>query len=525
MNLIRLLFPEHVTFRRQLIMSVAIGAIGVALGAATLTAVFFSHMLRNDAINNGINITGNFARQSVLALLYGSADAAKDTAGITLGFPDVVYVAIYDTHNAPLIQLGKTPQESLPPVKSVPAGKQAELVNETSAAWNFTAPVYTESNDARDDASPFSARTQPRERLGYVHVAVSKAGLRKNQRSLFWQNAAMSLLFSMILLLVLKIIINKLTRPLHSLSEIMQLSENGATGLRAELQGPYEILSMAHAFNKMMTVLDERDQRLRAQKDILESQVALRTQELVLARDQALQASRHKSEFLANISHELRTPMNAVIGYTDVLIEELEDAGDDGKVSDLRHIQAAGRHLLALINSLLDLAKIEAGHMELNPQPTGIVPLVKATADILQPLLKKHNNQLHIDITHLDDQVMIDAEKLKQILLNLLSNANKFTQDGDIRVRAWREADMLHLSVTDTGIGIAPDQQEHIFDAFRQADMSTTRSYGGTGLGLTITRRFCRLMGGDIVVESAPGKGSCFTLHIPLPQQTSVPGT
>lgn len=520
MNLIRLLFPKNITFRRQLIMSVAIGAICVALGAATLTAVFFSHMLRNDAISNGVNITGNFARQSVLALLYGSADTAKSTAGIALGFPDVAYVAIYDAHNVPLIQLGKTPQESLPPVKSVYTGKQAELVNETGEAWNFTAPVYTESNDAQEDASPFSARTRPREQLGYVHVAVSKAGLKKNQRNLFWQNAAMSLLFSMILLLVLKIIINKLTRPLHTLSKIMQRPESGATGLRAELQGPHEILSMAQAFNKMMAVLDDRDQHLRAQKNILEFQVTLRTQELVLARDQALQASRHKSEFLANISHELRTPMNAVIGYTDVLIEELEDEGDDSKVSDLRRIQAAGRHLLSLINSVLDLAKIEAGRIELNPQPTEIALLVKETEGILQPLLKKHNNQLHIDIANLGDQVMVDAEKLKQILLNLLGNANKFTQNGNIRVRAWQESDMLCLSVTDTGIGIPLEEQEHIFEAFRQADMSTTRNYGGTGLGLTITRRFCRLMGGDIEVQSAPGAGACFTLRIPLAEPT-----
>lgn len=531
MRIIRYLFPENVTFRRQLMMSVAIGALCIALSAATLTALFFSYLLRNDAIANGLNITQNFARQSVLALLYNSSDTARRTANTALDFPYVVHVAIYDKNQTLLTQMGQAPEESYSLIDTKPvdikdtrttsneihtAGTQAVLVQETDAAWIFTASVYTEPEASEDGLSPFTARKRTPERLGHVYVSISKSGLNEIQRNIFWQNVITSLLFSGLLLLVLRLIINKLTQPLQALELSMHQSESGKTGLRADLQGSREIVTMAHAFNSMMAALDDRDQRLREHRDILESQVELRTHELVLARDQALQASRHKSEFLANISHELRTPMNAVIGYTDMLIETLEDEGNEENISDLMRIRAAGQHLLSLINSLLNLAKIEAGRAELNAQPTNIPLLISDTVGIIQPLLNNKNNNLHTQIEGLNEPISVDAEKLKQILLNLLSNANKFTHDGNIHMRAWQTADMLYLSVSDNGIGISPEDQLHIFEAFRQADMSITRNYGGTGLGLTITHRFCKLMGGDISVKSAPGEGTCFTLHIPL---------
>ncbi len=216
--------------------------------------------------------------------------------------------------------------------------------------------------------------------------------------------------------------------------------------------------------------------------------------------------------------------MNAVIGYTDLLIEDLEEHGDDAKVADLQRIHGAGRHLLGLINNILDFTKIEAGRMELALEPTHLQELVTGVAELLRPLLENKNNGIKVESTNLDGKVLVDPGKLRQIMLNLLSNANKFTQNGDIRVRMLRDEQGLCISVTDTGIGIPKEQQTHIFEAFRQADMSTTRQYGGTGLGLTITQRFCRLLGGDIEVHSEPGKGTCFTVRLPLTIPAVVSG-
>ncbi|MEO6697392.1 MAG: ATP-binding protein [Gammaproteobacteria bacterium] len=380
------------------------------------------------------------------------------------------------------------------------------LAHKTEGLWQFLAPVYSSSQAGAEDNSPFSAPSGQIELLGFVQITLSKQSLQHTQRELFVQNISASLLFSLVLYVLLRLIIAKVTRPLNKLAATMGTAEMGEDKIRAEIDGPLEVRNMAFAFNNMMTILELRDKSLRQQRDTLESQVAERTQELVLARDQALEASRHKSEFLANVSHELRTPMNAVIGYTDILIEELEEQGDEAKVADLQRIHAAGRHLLGLINNILDLTKVEAGRMELALEPTCLQELMNGVTGMLRPLFENKNNRLQVDITNLDGKVLLDPGKLRQIMLNLLSNANKFTQDGDITVHMMRDEQGLYISVSDTGIGIPKGQQINIFEAFRQGDMSTTRKYGGTGLGLTITQRFCRLMGGDIEVHSEPGK-------------------
>jgi CheY-like chemotaxis protein/nitrogen-specific signal transduction histidine kinase len=255
-------------------------------------------------------------------------------------------------------------------------------------------------------------------------------------------------------------------------------------------------------------------------------------QDLALARDQALEASRAKSTFLANMSHELRTPLNAIIGYSEMLQEEAEDAGQQEFVPDLEKIHAAGQHLLGLINAVLDLSKIEAGKMDLYLETFDIGTLVKETVAVVQPLVEKNSNQLVVTYSdssrprgypaHLGS-MYADITKVKQVLFNLLSNASKFTKQGEINLEVTRESagasgqsgDWIAFAVKDTGIGLTPEQMGKLFQEFSQADTSTTRNYGGTGLGLSLSRRLCRIMGGDILVESEPGKGSTFTLRLP----------
>lgn len=238
-------------------------------------------------------------------------------------------------------------------------------------------------------------------------------------------------------------------------------------------------------------------------------------EELLRTKDAAEAASRTKSQFLANMSHELRTPMNAILGYSEMLQEEAEDQGVEGFTSDLQKIQSAGKHLLALINDILDLSKIEAGKMELYLEDFDIAGVVRDVAATVQPLIAKKNNTLIVHCPPDAGKMRADLTKVRQSLFNLLSNAAKFTENGEITLEVRRDGGDWLFTVRDTGIGMTAEQTAGLFEAFSQADASTTRKYGGTGLGLAITRRFCRMMGGDATVESAPGSGSAFTLRLP----------
>jgi signal transduction histidine kinase len=233
----------------------------------------------------------------------------------------------------------------------------------------------------------------------------------------------------------------------------------------------------------------------------------------------AEEADRAKSTFLATMSHELRTPLNAIIGYSEMLQEEAQDLGAASFVEDLGKIQSASRHLLALINDILDLSKIEAGKMELHLEPLPLPQLIEEVGATVAPLAAKKGNTLEVRCAPEVGVIHGDVTRLRQGLLNLLSNACKFTEKGRVRLEALRLTasgkDWIQVRVSDTGIGMTPEQMQKLFQAFSQADTSTTRKYGGTGLGLAITRKLCRLMGGDVFVESAPGKGSTFTLQIP----------
>jgi signal transduction histidine kinase len=224
---------------------------------------------------------------------------------------------------------------------------------------------------------------------------------------------------------------------------------------------------------------------------------------------QLAEASQHKSQFLANMSHELRTPLNAIIGVSEMLREDAEALKQDTEPLD--RVLGAGRHLLALINDILDLSKIEAGRMELHLETFSLVPVIKDVAKTIESMATKNDNRL--------GTIHADQTRFRQSLLNLASNANKFTEQGTITIAAHqgRETgrDWITVAVADTGIGMTPEQMAKLFQEFSQASSATASKYGGTGLGLAISRRFCQMMGGDITVESEPGRGSTFTIRLP----------
>jgi signal transduction histidine kinase/CheY-like chemotaxis protein len=274
----------------------------------------------------------------------------------------------------------------------------------------------------------------------------------------------------------------------------------GELDVRADEHGRDEIASLAAAFNQMTAAL-------------------LKSEDLAQAKDAAEAANRAKSTFLANMSHELRTPLNAIIGYSEMLQEEVEDAAHEEYVPDLQKINAAGKHLLGLINTILDLSKVEAGKMDLYLEGFDIAPLVKEMVAVIEPLVAKNHNTL---VVHCDPAVgamTADVTKVRQVIFNLCSNAAKFTKDGTITLDVQRaileRSEWVVFAVRDSGIGMTEEQVSKLFQEFTQADASITRNYGGTGLGLALSRGLCRMMGGDITVTSTPGQGSTFTIQLP----------
>ncbi len=238
---------------------------------------------------------------------------------------------------------------------------------------------------------------------------------------------------------------------------------------------------------------------------------------------QLAEASQHKSQFLASMSHELRTPLNAIIGVTEMLREDAESLEQD--LEPLDRVLGAARHLLTLINDVLDLSKIEAGRMELHLDTFALAPLIEDVARTIEPLAAKNGNRLVARCDEAIKTMHADQTRVRQTLLNLASNANKFTEKGtvtiDARERAENGRDWIAISVTDTGIGMTPEQIGRLFQEFSQATSTTASKYGGTGLGLVISRRFCQMMGGDITVDSEPGRGSTFTIRLPRTVEAS----
>jgi diguanylate cyclase (GGDEF)-like protein len=507
MRVLPSVIPGRLSFRQQLLVTVSVGILCLAIASSFVISNLSTKTVRARLVDQGRQVTGSFAMQSTLALLYQSPENASDAVRATLEFPDVQGVAIYDKNHRALLASGKDP---LPPggYKHWPSGPR--LVHEASDAWYFVAPVYPQPSPEASD-SPFVTDPPTKELLGFVRIVVSKETLKRMGADILRSNLIISTTFAGLLFLVLLTLTARLTTPLQNLANIMRRANLGERLVQPSLTGPKDIIEMEGAFNTMAGIL-------RARED-----------ELATARDAALESARIKGEFAANVSHELRTPLNGVLGMLELLDEEGLSVRQREYVDVARK---SGESLLALIGNILDFSRIESGKLELDVVEFDLLDIL----DDVVNLLASQVQQKALDLQYLvswNAPVVFrgDSARLRQVLINLVGNAVKFTKHGEVainvrEVRTTKERCVLRFEVRDTGIGVSSEAQERIFKAFSQVDGSTTRQYGGTGLGLSISRQLVELMGGEIGVQSEFGKGSTFWFTCELdrvPGQSVIP--
>jgi signal transduction histidine kinase len=509
------LFNSKTSFKQQLLLLFFASFTCLAITTSVITAWQTSIELRKSTIETGLQISNNLADRLILALLTGSKENASDAINNALGFQSVDSISVYKEDASILVYNSKNESQTA----SKELNRQlssSQLYQETELIWTFFAPVkYLEEHNDIELIEPDES-VQKEQVIGYVLLEYNKQALHAVQNSIVINNIVIAAILSLLLSLLVLWFLNRLTTPLLRLSHTMAQARDSGHYTNAEVFGPLEVQQMASIYNQMMTTLGSQNLALERNRDTLESEVAYRTKELVVACDAALAASRLKSEFLANISHELRTPLQAIIGYTDLVREDLELECMTAQAEDLNKSIRSAHILLALINNILDLAKIEAGKMDLNIKSVDIKNLVDETVETVKPMADANGNNLLIVNTIEQQTLNLDRQKVMQILLNLLSNACKFTANGHITFTISSDDKFLNIIIADTGVGIAQDKLEFIFDKFTQIDGSQTRTFEGTGLGMAITQKFCALMRAELTIKSELMVGTTVKVTIPI---------
>jgi diguanylate cyclase (GGDEF)-like protein len=491
------LFQRHqLKFRHQLVLIFVTGVVALSAAIAIAVGEISTNIVREQMVGLGRQVTQTLANQSRLALLYQSEDAARDAVKSIAGFPDVQVLEIKAAD-------GKTLYRD-DPTNSNPLQHQSNdateiLFADDATDWIFTSPVITENiaDDAFDAINGDDSSGAPT-LLGHVAVSMSKKTLVLIQTTIFESILLITGVIALALALTLVRVSRRITTPIENLADTMRQARAGNTHVRAELRGQADVTDMQQAFNAMMDVLETREGDLKA------------------ARDAALELARVKGEFAANVTHELRTPMNAVLGMMDLLL----DTKLSSRQSDyVKVAQTSGENLLALIEDILNFSKTDLGAVVVASEAVYLPELLDDVISLTSTqLLTKKLDIGYVIGDSASRTILTDASKLRQILINLIGNAIKFTRAGEVAISIdflTGSRQFLRFDVKDTGIGIASEVQGKIFDAFTQADSSTTKEYGGTGLGLAICKQIVAFMGGEMGVTSKPGEGSLFWFVLP----------
>ena len=468
---------RHSLLARVLTSNLALATFSVA-GLTSFFLWTYSRDLERQLTSRAEALAGFLAGQSQFAMLVGDRSEMERIARSAVASEEVLFVELTDDlGGAPVVFRRDGRRPFLEVVRQVTRPVQVGRMG-----WD----------------------TGTAGRLGVVRLGFSTEKARAARIRIVWITAATAIACLLLGAIVQILELRTLLRPLQSLTEFTRRVAAGDLSGRVEAVRMDEVGRLAVAFNTMV-------ERLGA---------------TLVSKEAAEAANAAKSRFLANMSHELRTPLNAVIGYSQLLQETCEERGIEGMMTDLARIERAGGILLHLVNDVLDYSKAEAGKIELHLETFDVRAVIEDVMATVEPLAAKNRNRLSVRAPERVATVHTDLTRFRQSLMNLVANACKFTEGGDVSVEVLREQsgprDWMVVSVRDTGIGLSPEQQGKLFHGFTQGDASTTRKYGGTGLGLAISRQMCRLIGGDISVESELGKGSNFTMRIPARLQAPV---
>jgi signal transduction histidine kinase len=451
------------------------------------------------------------AARAEFPMLVGDRSELKRLAQETMLLEDVLYVVITDTDDGAGVALGRPgfprPGRPASPAPVGPATSVARMSRNFLGGAEYVdvelAIPRPDSHDLLGMGESTAGSAQPF--IGTVRIGLSLRQGREASVAAVGRALGVAAVCLALVLWLQSRQLRRLLAPMRNLADFTLGISEGKLDRRAEVTGVDEIANLASSFNQMLD-------RLAA---------------TLVSKDLAEQANQSKGRFIASASHELRTPLHAILGYSELLTEECAERGHTEVLPDLAKIRNSGRMLLDLVNDLLDYSKAEAGRLQLKPELVPVASVIQEVAGMIEPLAKKNGNQVVAERLPEDATVYADRGKFLQSLLNLAGNACKFTESGTVtlsRAPVSSDHQRCGISVSDTGIGIARDKIGQLFEAFVQIDSANTRKYGGTGLGLAVSRKFCRQMGGDISVESELGQGSTFTIWLPRgPAAAEIP--
>ena len=499
-------------------------------------------LVTGEFMNRGQAMAGSLASSGELAVFAEDRQLLESTMQGVVGDPDVAYVVIYGEGGKILAKAGKQVRELTQVTSELSPEVNARLfqgqppfsrhmADGGGRFIEFFAPIRSEETKTPDEfligplGRGVGQSQQGKQRiLGAVRLGLSLQRVEDRSVALLKLWGGVTLVFFSLSTLTVYVISRRITRPIKRLTANAQMMAEGVLDQQIPVESRDEIGKLAATFNDMARALkgniEEKERVLEELQDLnrtLEDRIRQRTAELQDKSQELELANRHKSEFLANMSHELRTPLNAVIGFSEVLLERMFGELNEKQDEYLQDILYSGRHLLSLINDILDLSKIEAGRMELELTTFDLPMALKKALTLVRERASRHGIELSLEVDERVGDFTADERKVKQVLLNLLSNAVKFTPDGGtVSLRGGLSGEHVEISLSDTGIGIAPEDQQQIFEAFRQVGSDYARKGEGSGLGLTLAKKFVELHGGRIWVESEVGHGSTFTFTLPM---------